>query len=217
MKNFLLNIFFPKFCLGCQKEGTYLCQDCQALIDISSKIFYQNKELSRLYFATDYKNFVVKRLIQKFKYEPFAKSLSQALVSLIIIYFQNLENPVEFLTQPNGFILTPVPLSKKRLRWRGFNQTKEIAHELSQWLKIPVFSDVLSKSKDTIPQLTLPQEARKENVRGAFFCKEPGVIKNKIVLLVDDVFTTGATMEETAKTLKQAGAKDIWGIVVARG
>jgi len=97
MKEFLLDLFFPKFCLGCQKEGTYLCQDCQALIDISDRVFRGAKELSALYFATDYENFLIKRLITNFKYKPFAKDLAKTLTSLIIIYFQNLESPPKFL------------------------------------------------------------------------------------------------------------------------
>lgn len=217
MKRFLLDLFFPKFCLGCQKEDSYLCQDCQALIDISDRVFRQNKELSRLYFATDYENFIIKNLIQKFKYKPFAKELSETLVSLIIIYFQNLEKLPEFLEKKEGFILIPIPLFKNRVRWRGFNQAEEIAKKLSKFSKIPLFCNVLIKTRKTLPQLNLPQQIRKENVEGVFSCQRPDIIREKKILLVDDIFTTGSTMEEAASVLKRAGAKNVWGIVVARG
>jgi len=68
-----------------------------------------------------------------------------------------------------------------------------------------------------VPQLNLTQEERKENIKGAFLCAKPQTARNKKVLLVDDIFTTGATMEEAALVLKKAGAKEIQGIVVARG
>jgi len=216
MKDFLLKLFFPRFCLGCQKEGTYLCQDCLSLIDISNRFLKIDKNLSRLYFSTDYENFIVKKLIKNFKYKPFAKDLSKTLIFLIIIYFQNLEKKPQFLEKKEEFILIPLPLHKKRLRWRGFNQAELIAKGLSDFLKIPLFSDVLIKNKKTLPQAKLPKEKRQKNVRGAFFCKKPKIIKDKRILLVDDVFTTGATMKEAARVLKKAGAKSVWGIVVAK-
>ena len=217
MKRFLLNLFFPKFCFGCQKQGIYLCQDCQALIDFSPNMLFKSGSLSRIYWSADYENFIVKKLIQNFKYKPFAKDLAYTLNYLIIIYLQSLEKPPEFLNQKQEFILIPIPLSKKRLKWRGFNQAELIAKQLSEFLKIPLYSQSLIKTRDTALQFNLPQQARKKNVQNAFSCVKPEIVKNKIVLLIDDVYTTGATMEQSAKALKQAGAKYVWGIVVARG
>jgi len=213
-KNFL-DLFFPKFCLGCQKEGDYLCQDCLFLIDFSDRVFKKGKEISGLYCATDYENFLVKRLIQNLKYEPFAKGLASTLAFLIIIYFKNLEKPPEFLKKKEGFYLIPIPLYKKRLKWRGFNQAEEIGKFLSKYFEIPLLADALIKTKDTLPQLNLPQALRKENVKDVFVCKRPELIKGKKILLIDDVFTTGSTMDEAARALKEAGAKQVSGIVVA--
>jgi len=215
MKEFLLNLFFPKFCLGCQKEGKYLCEDCFSLIDISNKIL-RVPELEGLFFATDFENFIVKKLIHNFKYKPFARELAKTLAFLIIIHFKNLEKSPEFLNKKEEFVLIPIPLHKRRLRWRGFNQAKEIAKELSVFLKIPVLDDILIKEKETHPQVNLSEKERKENIKGAFIVKNEEKIKRKKVLLVDDVFTTGATMEEATKVLKKSGAKEIWGIVVAK-
>lgn len=232
---FFLNIFFPRFCLNCQREGSYLCQDCLSLIDISNyqycpfckkpkivldgKTCYfckKKKKLTGLFSAASYQNFIIKKLICQFKYEPFIKELAEPLASLIIQHFQLLENSLPFSRDRSNFVLIPVPLSKKRKRWRGFNQAEEIAHYLSLYLKIPLFSDVLVKSKETLPQVKLSAKEREENIKGVFVCQNENLIKNKRILLVDDVFTTGSTMEECAIVLKKAGAKEVWGVVVAR-
>ncbi|MDP2966932.1 MAG: ComF family protein [bacterium] len=226
IKNLILDILFPKFCFNCEKEGDYLCQDCQELLEISG--FHRNystQNLDDLYFAVDYKNPLIKKLIQHFKYEPFVKKLAKSLSYLIITHFQLMDNKPNFLPQAqaqrasNGadFILIPVPLDKKRLRWRGFNQAEELSKELAKFLKIPLIPNSLTKIKETFPQIKLSDQERKENVRGVFLIKDRELIKNKNILLVDDVYTTGATMEECAMVLKKAGAKKIIGVVVARG
>jgi ComF family protein len=215
LKNFLLELFFPQFCLLCKKEGEYLCQDCRATLEISlSHQKYSTKNLNDLYFALPYQNHFVKNLIQSFKYEPFIKELSKPLASLIIEHFQLIEKPI---TDFSNYILIPIPLKEKRQRWRGFNQAEEIAIELSKFLKIPLINDVLIKIKETLPQVELSERERKENISGAFSLKNNEKIIGRKILLVDDVYTTGSTMEEAARVLKKAGAKEVIGIVIARG
>lgn len=241
IKNFLLNLFFPKFCFNCQKEGSYLCQDCQSLLEISQYQFClcpksrrllkggkcrncHSKKLNGLYFSTTYQNPLIKELIQKFKYHPFVKELTETLSLLIITHFQLLDNKPNFFYLPgegkfsNGanFILIPIPLDEKRLKWRGFNQATEIAKWLSEFLGIPLISNCLLKTKNNCPQVELSEKERKENVKNIFSCKNKKEIFGKKILLVDDVYTTGATMEEAALILKESEAKEIWGIVVAR-
>jgi ComF family protein len=214
IKNLILDILFPCFCLNCGKEGKYLCEDCQALLEISGyHQIYRTKNLKDLYFVIDYQNPLIKNLIQYFKYQPFVKELGKILSSLIITHFQLLEKPPNF----SDFILIPLPLDKKKLRWRGFNQAEEIGKELAKFLKIPLVTHCLTKIKETTPQVELSDEKRKENIRGAFFVKNGELIKSKKILLIDDVYTTGSTMEEAARVLKKTGAKEIIGIVIARG
>ena len=230
-----VNLFFPKFCFGCQKEGNYLCQDCQSTLEILEYHFClckkavrmpkigkcrkcSQKKLNGLYFALPYQNQLVQKLIHSFKYEPFIKELGETLTSLIIAHFQLTEkHPPPFFEGRSDFLLIPVPLSKKRLKWRGFNQAEEIGKELSKFLGIPLIGDVLLKTKTTPSQVELADEAREENVKGTFSLKNEEKIKGKKILLVDDVYTTGSTLEESALTLKRAGAKEVWGVVVARG
>ena len=172
----------------------------------------QRKQLNGLYSATNYQNFLIKELIQKFKYEPFIKELAKPLASLVIDHFKLLDKEPDF----SNFSLMAIPLWPKRLKWRGFNQSAEISKELSKKLNIPLISDCLIKTKETIAQVKLSKEERERNIKGAFFCKNKAEILNKKILLLDDIYTTGATMEEAASILLQSGAKGIWGITVAR-
>lgn len=218
VKKLFLDIFFPQFCFNCQKEGSYLCQDCLATLEILREHQkYSGRYLNDLYWALPYQGALTKKLIHNFKYEPFAKELAKTLAFLIIDHFQLIENPSPFLGEGSSFILIPVPLHKKRLKWRGFNQATELAKELSSFLEIPWFSDCLIKTKETVPQVELEEKAREKNVLGAFLVKNKNSLLGKRVLLVDDIFTTGATMEECARVLKESGAKKVIGIVVARG
>jgi len=111
-------------------------------------------------------------------------------------------------------MIVPMPLSKTRLRQRGFNQALEIARVVGKRTGIPVRSDVCRKVIDTDPQATLPWKQRARNVRGAFVCDAD--LGGKRIAVLDDVMTTGATLAELAKNLRRAGAIHISGWVVAR-
>jgi len=221
IKSFLLNIFFPKFCLNCQREGSFLCEDCQAILDISSSHQeFQTGNLSDLYYPLEYKNPLIKNLIKRFKYEPFVKELAKDLASLIIAHFQLLDPPPNF--GGGDYVLLPVPLEKRKLKWRGFNQSEEIGKEISKFLNIPLINDILFKIKETPPQVELSEKEREENIKGVFMIRNREKISGKKILLVDDVYTTGATMEECSQVLKRPtkggypGAKEVIGIVIAR-
>ena len=234
--NFLLNIFFPRICLGCKKEGSWLCDDCFSTIEIQHfqycpfckekvRIFqgkcqgkcnkHLKKKLDGLYFAAPYNQPLVKKLITKFKYEPFIKELTFSLSLIIIAHLKlSLEDKLNEIFQNAVFI--PIPLSQDRFRSRGFNQAKEIGKILSNVFKVPFLTKTLFKIKKTKPQVGLSLEEREKNVKGIFLVENSDLIKNKKIFLIDDVFTTGSTMEEAAKTLKKSSAKEVWGIVVTR-
>lgn len=217
LTGFVFDFLFPKFCLGCQSEGSYLCEDCRAILEISKfHEQYSGQNLQDLYFALPYQNPLIKNLIQKFKYQPFVKELARPLSLLIIEHFQLLDNHPPFYDKEKDFILIPVPLEKEKLKWRGFNQAEEIGKKLSSFLKIPLIFGCLIKARETIPQVELTVEARRENIKGVFSIGNEELIKNKKILLIDDVYTTGSTLEECARVLKAAGAKEIIGIVIAR-
>jgi competence protein ComFC len=144
LKESILDIIFPSFCFICKREGDYLCQDCRSVMEISGKHkIYSGENISDLYFALPYQNSLIKDLIKKFKYEPFVKELGKSLSSLIIEHLNLLDNKPDF----TGFYLIPIPLEKKRLKWRGFNQAEEIGKDMAYFLKIPLIPDALIKTK----------------------------------------------------------------------
>jgi competence protein ComFC len=205
LKKFLLDLFFPKFCFNCKKEGSYLCEDCQSTLDVL-KAHQEGQSMSDdpkdLYFAVNYHNPLIENLIRNFKEKPFLKELAKPLSSLILEHFQLLDNKPDF----TGFTLVPVPLDKKKLKRRGFNQAEEIAKELSFFLGIPLLTDCLVKTKSTLPHNRFSIQTKEENE-----------IAGKKILLVDDFLITGSTLKECAKVLKEAGATETIGVVVVRG
>jgi len=230
IKNFLIETLFPKSCIGCQKEGFWLCEDCIFTLEIQNWCLCpicqkrvlnfktcpnckSKTKLNGLFIPLSYENLLVKKTIRLFKYEPFLKELYLPLSYIIISHL----NLIECNIFDDKFVIIPVPLYKSRLKWRGYNQAELIAKELSSVLRISFDKNNLIKIKNTPPQAELIQEDRFKNVTNVFLCQNPENIKNKKVLLIDDIYTTGTTMEECAKILKQSGAKEVWGLVVARG
>lgn len=233
IKETILNIILPQFCLGCQKEGRVVCEDCLALIDVCEFVYcpfcpkpervfkkgkckkHSNKFLNGLYFAADYQSELIKTMVWQFKYEPFLKILAPHLAFLIITHFVKTKNN-PFLQNGENSFLIPVPLSKKKKSERGYNQSEVLSQELSLAFKTALLKNTLCKIKKTASQVGLSFEERQENVKGAFLAKHSQTIKGKTIFLVDDVFTTGSTMEECSRVLKLAGAKAVWGIAIAR-
>jgi ComF family protein len=113
-------------------------------------------------------------------------------------------------------MVLPVPLHKQRLRQRGFNQAGLIAREFGRHLCIPVRFGVLTRHRATLPQTRLGRRERLHNVRGAFSVGRPEVVRDRSVLLVDDVFTTGTTLSECARVLKRVGVQVVYAVTVAR-
>ncbi len=113
-----------------------------------------------------------------------------------------------------GTIILPVPLSYQRLRERGFNQALELAKPLARILKLPLDDTSLTRARDTPPQSLLPWRARKNNMRHAFSCSSD--FSGQAVIVVDDVMTTGATLDAVARTLKDRGAARVSNWVIAR-
>ena len=233
LKNLVLNTLFPQFCLNCQREGCPICSDCLCLIELSPYLFcpfckspqrvfeqgtcerHRGKHLDGLFSAASYQQPLVQKLILKFKYPPYLKGLKPYLAYLIIAHFTLGQNQL-FQQKGENSVFVPMPLHKSKKRKRGFNQAELIAQELSISLNIPMQTKALLKHKKTQSQTTLSREERQQNIKNAFLIKNPQLVEGKIVFLVDDVFTTGATMEEAARTLKAVKAKEVWGITLAR-
>lgn len=122
----------------------------------------------------------------------------------------------EFLSECAVDVIIPVPLHPKRLRWRGFNQSVLLAQQVSRALDVPLDPFVLHRNQETPPQTQLTEEERRKNVRGAFSLNPHRPIKGRRVLLVDDVYTSGATVNECSRSLKRGGAKEVYVLTLAR-
>ena len=149
-------------------------------------------------------HFPLDRLLHAFKYsgnlaliEVLAKPLAQLAAS-----------------HPKPDLLLPMPLHPSRLRERGFNQSLEIAKPIARWLDIPLAADACRRMRDTATQAGLKWKDRRRNVRGAFACDLD--LRGKSVAVLDDVMTTGATLEEISRVLRYCGATTISAWVVAR-
>jgi len=112
--------------------------------------------------------------------------------------------------------IVPVPLHSRRLAWRGFDQASLLCQPLAEGLGLPVWDDVLERTRDTTPQVQVRGRKRLQNVRGAFEARKTWRLGGRSVILVDDVFTTGATIIECARTLRKAGVADVYALTVAR-
>ncbi len=233
IKEFLLNIFFPKSCLGCKQPDTYLCRDCfNKILPASNHTCFFCEELTgggriclkckktnyldRVIAATEYKNPLVKNLIRAFKYH-YVRELTEPLSLLMINAIQN--NLKVSADSDKLFLVIPVPLAGSRLRYRGFNQANLLAEKISQYFHLPIVKNALKRKISYLPQAKITStEKRKANIKNCFDPdKEISSVENKIILLIDDVITTGATLNEAAKILKQNKAKEIWGITIAKG
>lgn len=225
VKNFIFDLLFPRFCVGCQKEGTWLCPSCQDKIILikSPACIICNKldphglcpkhrpalHISSIYPVGYYSDPILKSLIHSFKYDG-AKDILEILGPLITNLAKN--RPL-----PKNPILIPVPLSYSRLCERGFNQSELLAQYLSQALNISVSSNTLKRTRHTKPQAEFKRRERLKNIIDSFTVTDPSPIKNKNIILIDDVVTTSATIGECAKALKRAGVKKITVLTLAHG
>ena len=210
--NKIADWLWPEKCLGCKRKNSgYLCPECLNKIPPC----FDN---SNILAAASYKSPIVKKAIRLLKYRR-AKKLAEPLAKLIFQrILQGQHSMLPLLTLKDEALIIPIPLSKKRLRERGFNQAELIARILSDKLSVKIACNVLEKIKHTESQVKAgKQEKRLKNLKGSFRVSRPELIKEKNIILVDDVATTGATLFEAGRVLKKSGAREIIPIVVAKG
>lgn len=128
-----------------------------------------------------------------------------------------LSEKINGMALPHVDLLLPVPLHEKRIRQREFNQSALIGKHVAKHLGVPMIVNSLIRKRNTIPQVGLSAKERRKNIRNAFSVNKAGLIKGRRVMLVDDVFTTGATARECSKVLNKAGAKEVYVITLTHG
>lgn len=151
----------------------------------------------------------MRELVHALKYRR-SREIAEIFADMIVAHLATMQ-----VALPKDALLVPVPLHKSRERERGFNQSFLITKILGEKLGIEVRRDVLKKIKKTVPQMELLREERLKNLADTFAFSNSALVQGKTVILVDDVKTSGATLEEAARLLKQSGAKQIWAITVA--
>jgi len=215
-----VDFIFPKRCVGCGKLEVDLCNKCFRELSIADQICPEcgeespmgwthprcrkNLGMDGLIVIYDYQDEKVKAIIDGIKFD-----FNKRLIECCLKKFR-------FETGESFDFLVPVPLHFYRENWRGFNQAEEIAKVIGEKMKIEV-SNVLKRNRKTKQQsLILDRKLREDNIKGAFEIAK-GVrklLKGKRVLLVDDVFTSGADMRECTKVLKKAGVIIVWGLAL---
>lgn len=221
--DWIFDFIFPPRCIGCKARGNWLCASCKSTAShVPSAICSrcgsptpQTQTCSTCWKmrpkfdavrAEYFFEGIVRQAIHMFKYKG-ARHLVGPLTNLL------LESVEPRFSESD--VVVPVPLHPERLKERSYNQSQLLAAEVGKVLGISLVDDCLVRTCNTEPQMRLPAELRASNVRHAFACVDR-TLDGKKVLLVDDVYTTGATLNECATTLKKAGATVVWGVCVAR-
>jgi competence protein ComFC len=218
-----LDLLFPRWCLGCGREGAYVCPACReqlaAIVPPVCGVCGRPLDgpgpcpnCAGLALATDgirapfLFGGLVRRAVHELKYNNL-RGLAPFLAGLLYDYLK--ENGIR------GDVLVPVPLHQRRLRERGYNQAALLAVELGRLTGIPVITDALVRTRHTVPLArTVTVEERRARMKGAFAAGK-GQAGGKSVILIDDVSTSGATMSAAAAALKAAGATAVTGLAVA--
>lgn len=225
MPNFLLSVLFPKFCLNCNKLSNYLCPNCQKKlkpikiqhcpicqyqsINGQTHLHCQNPYSLNGAFSIFYYQPPLKKVIKKLKYQYFS-DLAPFLVKLSLPFIPPFFKKFDFLI--------PIPLFPNRFKNRGFNQALLLSKNFSLYLKVPTSQNILKKTKPTLPQADLKKASlRRKNILNSFRSQNAKKIKNRSLLLIDDVTTSYSTLNEAARTLKEKGAKKVWALTIAHG
>jgi ComF family protein len=223
LKSSFLDLLFPLRCLGCGRDGSLLCPDCCQSLPRIKQPYCQRcgtplTEGNLCPACISYPPSIegirsvflfggtVRQAIHQFKYRNI-KAMAAPLGRLLADYLHTYPLP--------GDILVPVPLHSRRLRERGYNQSALLAKETGRLMGLPVDEGTLLRKRDTITQAKTANAAERHlNVTDAFSCRKE--LGGERVLLIDDVCTTGATLEACSVALKTAGAGSVWGLTVAR-
>lgn len=244
LKDFCFDLLFPIRCLICgqrpppEKNGGgpkgYLCPPCLEKVKFKNEpecafcssrsingrtcLFCRQKYcLDFLWAVADYQEPTVKKMLWAFKYR-FIADLKVPLSRLVSVYLRRKKLDKLLENYRQKILIIPVPLHRRRLNWRSYNQSELLSQELAAEFNLNMEQDVLTRTRHQKPQAEIKDKLeRVKNIKNIFVCRKPEKIRGKIILLTDDVSTTGSTLDECAGVLKQSGAEKVIGLVVAKG
>jgi competence protein ComFC len=217
----VLDVLFPPVCGGCGKVGSHWCADCQQRVQVLNGTVCEVCGLPQAadgvcnicraeppYFhalrAWAVFEDPVRKALHRLKYRRDF-SIGEALAAQMTDFAKGLNWHMD--------MLIPIPLSRQRMKERGYNQVGMIAKPLARALEVEFVPKALVRCKDTCSQVGLSKQERQKNVLGAF---QAVGVKGKTILILDDVSTTGSTLSSSAEALLLAGAKDVYALTVAR-
>lgn len=210
--NSALDYFFPPICGMCGEiNENYICNNCYENIKKIKKCVineYNNRNFSKHLYIFRYEGIIRNKIIE-YKFED--KGYLYKMFAKIILSYKKTCN---FIKKYD--VIIPVPISKKRKKKRGYNQSELVANELAQKLNQDIWTDIIIKKKDNKPQSELNKLERIKNVEDIYKINKPIEVKNKKVLLLDDIYTTGSTVNEIARKLKQNQTQEIGVITLAK-
>lgn len=221
-------IFLPS-CGVCGKLGEgYLCKNCEKELGkyvINFNNIHINKLVKNLYQEKKHKGKNKRKNIKKFhifKYEDLVRKLiiqykfndKAYLYKMFCEFIVKNKKSFDFINSYD--IILPVPIHKKRRKQRGYNQSELIARELAKNVQIKCYTDVLVKIKNNKPQSTLSGKLRKENTKNVYKLNNFEKIENKKILIFDDIYTTGATVDACIRELKNANVSEIGVLTLAK-
>ncbi len=225
----LANMLFPKLCVGCGAIGSYICLRCEKKLILLEKqlcIYCNRPSLYGLTHPGCRKVHGVDGVISGYRYSPLLKRViktakyrlaADALRDVLRIAAPVLAVSLRTARSPyRSLVLVPIPLYWKRKNKRGFNQSEIICAGIARFLPTYAVRKVLQRTKSSKDQARIHgRQIRAQNISGVFQASTH--VNGARVLLVDDVITTGATIKEAAKVLKQGGARCVYGLSLARG
>lgn len=222
----ILELIFPKKCLGCGKDGGYICSSCLSSLASPKPVCPEcgRPSIDGMTHAKCKKRLGVDGLVSLWFYGGVIRKVTIALkykfsleAARELADYTTAELKKRKLFLLKNLVLVPIPIHRLRGNWRGFNQAEEIGRLIAQkmgWEFLPHF---LGRKKMSRPQTELKGKERLKNIKGAFsLSSNISISQYPHILLFDDVLTTGATLKEAAKVLKRGGAKMVWGLTIAR-
>lgn len=219
----LLDIVFPKTCLGCGKEGRYICRECIGKVPKAQAIcvYCKHPSIDGVTHVNCQKKLGLDGLTSIWRYEGIVR---RAILALKYRYATEIGREIsEYtidslnkLTLPPVYNLTPIPIHWLKQNTRGFNQGIELSGNIAENMRLKFIPDLLIKNRPTVSQVELSRKARCQNLKGVFAVNPSYQLLDSSYLLLDDVFTTGSTMFEATKVLKRKGVEKVWGLTIAK-
>ncbi len=225
----LLDLFFPKRCVGCGSVGRYFCAHCRLRIRNiepyeticpvceKSAISGMTHPRCRTRYTIDgltsffHYSGVIQRAVKAIKYRYVSDMVGELVSHIQPIWIETIR------MHKKSYTMLPIPLHPGRMRERGFNQAEIFGKALAAVLNMEINQSILIRRRFTTPQVEMKdRETRLKNMAGVFALNTRAGFVGNDVLLFDDVFTTGATLRSAAGVLKRAGARYVWGVTIAR-